>query len=618
MPTKAAVAKSWTLVASYDSRRYSKWPAGDKPSGFQTTPTLVFTDIVAGSTTGGDGGNGHFLTLYGYNFGRFSDIGTASGARVYIGGVEVANYRCMGLAPTYAYNQLEFITVQVGALAGQTGALDVKMVVGGVDTNTLTAGFYVQPGRQAFVSLTGSDATGVFNDSTKPFRYVQDYAGGTGSPVAGSLWAATTAHGEAGLRAGDQIVMGGGAWGDMVGYDANFLRFKDKTGTVPNGVAGQGYISLTRDPGSVGANAPATVVFTSPAGTVNKGCIQGCGGANALAGYGRYFTVSGIQIKGLATSGVGGLVNFQSGANKWRVVGCELGPWPSTADARVGGCAGNGDGIKALGNYIHDIEADPAPGNLNHGIYFDGSNSSGWDACASNCEAAYNAIINILNGSGFQTFNQDSSGVLTGISFHHNWIKTTAKYGVNMGSSTRSIDVYNNVIQGCGVAPFRWDTLPTSIAINVTHNTCRHVGTQYALVINTGGNTTSGAIKYQHNTFVIGAGSTSGLNYVSVNAGDSALTIKRNLYFDENTVKTDVPSQDGDATYPGLYGDPAFTSVALQDFTCGASGAGRALCTDAELIAVATDFYGIARPVTGTGAPGVTKNDIGAMQGTGT
>lgn len=617
MAVKNAAAKNWVITPSFDGYLYSAYPNGDKPSGYQTAPTLLFTDIVAGPTSGGENNKGCYLTLYGYSFGRLDQMGTASGARVYIGGVEVDNYRFLRLSKTYAWNQIIEMCVQVGALGGASGALDVKVTVNGVDSNTITGGFYVQPGRIAFVSQSGSDATGLFDTISSPFRYIQDYAGGVGSPVAGSLWAATTAQGEVGFRGGDFCVLRGGTWVDRVGYDGNWWRFKDKTGTVPNGVAGQGYMTIQVYPGPALGNAPEEVIWASPSGGGNKGGIQGAGGDNAALGYGRYCVVSGIVFTGVATSGVGGLVNLQSGANYWRVVGCEMGPWPSTADARVGGVAGNGDGVKLFGNYIHDISADPTPGNLNHGLYFDGSNSGAWDACAKNCEAAYNVIKNINNGSSVQYFNQDSSDVITGMSLHHNWLEVNAKYAINLGQSCKSVDVYNNVTIDSGVSEIRWDTPPASIAHNISHNTFIHGGAStYAAVINTGGNITSGTLKIQHNIVVLSAGRGSALpTFLSaLGASNTAVTISENLYKDFDNVRLSVPTEDA----TGVYGDPLFVDVTTDDYTCGASGAGRAACLAAEIIAVATDYYGIARPVTGVGAPGATKNDIGAMQGTGT
>jgi hypothetical protein len=100
-------------------------------------PVIFFTDLVQGPNTGGAGGNGVFLTLYGLRFG-------AKGAtdRVLIGNTEVAAYTAWNPSDAAAPDdrlrarRLETITVQPGpAIAGD--ALDVVVIAQGRASNAV-------------------------------------------------------------------------------------------------------------------------------------------------------------------------------------------------------------------------------------------------------------------------------------------------------------------------------------------------------------------------------------------------------------------------------------------------------------------------------------------------
>jgi hypothetical protein len=86
-----------------------------------------------------------------------------------------------------------------------------------------------------------------------------------------------------------------------------------------------------------------------------------------------------------------------------------------------------------------------------------------------------------------------------------------------------------------------------------------------------------------------------------------------NLYFDVTGTETTAPSKDT----TGIYGDPKFTDFVNKLLTLQTGSPAIDACASAEVIAVASDFYGMARPVTGTSAPGASKNDIGATEGVG-
>lgn len=700
MATKTPVAANYSLIACFDGNFDSRYPLGDKPSGYQTTPTLLFIDNVAGPTSGGENNKGDYVSLFGYSFGSRAALGTAAGARVYFRDpagantwVEVDNYRSLLASKVYTTHQLQRITVQIGALGGKTGLLDVKVTVNGVDTNVLVGAFTVQPGRFFFVdNVTGDDSTGVVDDITHPFRYVQKATAGA-LPYTG-IWAS--------IRPGDKIIPRAGTWSDQVGMDSRWLRFFEETGIAPRGNQGTGHVSISGTanngsglirltvsssanfttgqqanvfavrgtteanglwtitvvdathidlqgstytnafsaghgtitnysgyigirayPGPVLGHSPEVVKFV-PAADQN-GPIHGCSTLQAALKCGKYFQCFGLWITnsavGVAAPSDSGLVNVQNGADYWDVIDNELGPFTvgaSVANAKTAGVCGVGTYMRWLANYVHDIGGTSALEN--HGLYLGGADNNGYSQVASNSEAAYNRIVNITGGNGIQIFW--GTTVLYGTSnlIHHNFIDTTAKRGINLSDGTRSVDVYNNVILSTvGDAIYYQGNADASLAIKITHNTCYNWGTGAAGAARSGfynnGTVTGGSLHVQHNVFVMASGHDAAIAYYTNNITDTNITLAQNAYYDFNGTKTTTPAKDATAL---TYGNPLFTSVVNKNFTVTAGSPLLGACTAAEVIAVATDFYGIARPVTGTGAPGATKNDVGAMQGVGT
>ena len=57
-------------------------------------PFVDYTDIVSGPIDGGEKDQGTYLSIFGTNFGKQAGLG--SDTQVFIGGVEVANYRYLG------------------------------------------------------------------------------------------------------------------------------------------------------------------------------------------------------------------------------------------------------------------------------------------------------------------------------------------------------------------------------------------------------------------------------------------------------------------------------------------------------------------------------------------
>src|SRR5713101_5385771 len=167
----------------------------------QTTPVVLYTDLLSGPNSGGENNNGAYLSIFGKKFGSPSGLGTVT--RVFIGGAEVGSYRYLG--PCKGRPDIQQLTVQIGALENPVPgvALPVEVRVGKLKSTSFTPQtFMVNPGRILFVSLTGNDATAVAGDIKHPWRHAQ-----TSGSASSGAWGRA--------RPGDVIVMRGGTWTDV-------------------------------------------------------------------------------------------------------------------------------------------------------------------------------------------------------------------------------------------------------------------------------------------------------------------------------------------------------------------------------------------------------------------
>lgn len=617
MAVKNAVAKSWVITPSFDGYLYSAYPTGNKPSGYQTTPTLLDTDIVSGSLTGGENNKGAYLRLFGYSLGRQADMGTAAGARVYMRDPlgdnawhEVDNYRALNQARTYSKNQVVRLIVQVGSLGGsQTAgrALDVKITVNGVDTNILTGQFTIQPGNFYFAdNVSGNDGTGAVDNIALPFRYLQYW---NGSAYTG-IWAT--------IGPGDTIVLranSGTPWSDQTGGNNRWMRFTSPfTGTVPNGSAGHGYIHITAYPGPIGGHAPEDVYFEGALAAT--GGIHGINSAGAALGYGQYWSVSGLRVKSRdnAASSDGAPIGVQNGGLGVRLTDNET-SWSDANDGAATGALSAGidggglsSGIIAF-NYVHDVTG----GNQNHGIYMSGGSA--------NAEIKYNWIYNAAGGAGIQFFNSTFALAFgNGNSVHHNYIDTTHKYGIRLSGDIYECDVYNNIVlntgastnpnvstdAGIGIGP----EISANVDINVVYNTLyycsRATGGSTLLVDNT---VTSGTVKIMHNLVLLGSGRPNAGLFYNNSSTDTNVTLNYNLYYDYAGSVVTAPAKDGGNSLTNQ--NPLLTDLAGGNYTLATGSPALGAADGTDPITVSTDIFGIARP-------GGGNNDLGACEGVGT
>jgi len=552
---------------------------------------VQYTDALSGPVSGGEGDQGGYLSIFGTNFGAPGGMGSTT--RVYIGGVEVANYRYLGASKVAGKLGLQQLTVQVGRLGGAAlgAALPVAVVVGGVSSNVNNT-FTPSAGRVLFVSLSGNDATAGANDIARPWRYLQNNAAAQGAYFAS--------------QAGDQIVIRGGNWSDTNGVDTTWMKANNGA-KARNGTA-SAWIHITAYPGPINGNAIEDVHYTTPAGA--SGGIAGPW--SAIAGTsGEYWSISNLRmdVSGGANRDAAP-INFQYSAGPWRVVNNELGPWVagSSATLNAAGISGHGNGMKILGNHIHNIAGTSEL--QNHGIY--------GDTTAQNWEVAYNWIHDATGGSLVQ-FNDNEGGAgsyalphggtwqgFVGMRVHHNWLENAAKYGINyndQGSVKAGAyegQHWNNVIIGTALPPLRINsTQPTQrlwFAFNTVYNAMTSSsGSGNAMVRAEGWSAEAGvANKFYDNIFVFGPATVAGTQWFADVGGTAATTttydFKRNLYY-AGGQSPRAPSTIGDST--ALVGNPLFTNAAAADFTTqsGSPARGAALPLPAGFV-VLDDFTG--------------------------
>jgi hypothetical protein len=487
-------------------------------------PLVIYTDIVSGPNRGGENDKGIYLSVFGKDFGN---SGLGASTKVYVGGVEVDNYRSLGVSR--GRSDIQQITAQVGALGNPRPGvpLPIKVVVDGRASNTdLT--FTVNPGTIYFVSVTGDDSTGAPGAIGLPYRTVQrssvnnnDTAGcpassGNQPVLISGVWGL--------VRPGDFIVMRGGTWTD-ISKDGFFVRAQNKSGSPPAGAVGTGPITIMGYPGE-----NVFIERTNLLDNQKGGGISSADTARQRLGCGSWVTITNLKIE----SGFNeGMINSQNGSlnpagSQWRVVNNEMTAvsCQNNTKCRGGGVSGAGAGQYWVGNHVHDVydKPDALTSFENHGFYMEGSGSY---------EVAYNRIENIFGGNGVQTYG-GSSTTINNASIHHNIINGVGKHGINIGNGSETgIVVYNNVVYNTDVAGLRFNTrnlTDAKIYNNTFYNTDRlGVGDVRAALMNDD-DLAVGAVEIRNNIFVPGG---TGRNYLggSVGFGVVAGTMSTNLWF---------------------------------------------------------------------------------------
>lgn len=568
-----------------------------------STPLILYTDITDGPITGGENNKGCYLSIYGVNFGVFSDWGVKN--HLYIGGVEVDNYRSLKLAVTNSNASegpgvfgIQCLRVQVGALGGPTlgTALPITMTInGGSASNSSNSGFLLDldgnritftpiTGSILFVSLTGTDQAGFGSAPTgtqgtfaNPLRHVQTW---NGTNFGGAAWATisgpTTTNR---ISPGTHIVMMAGEYGSDQSFNTSFCDFFRITGLAASSASQSGSIVITSYPGAQGANSPAIVTINTLAGSA--------GGFNfadttrssettpwGTTGYCNFITISNLLIHGptstFSTSGAAGCpVNWQTQAQGSRVVNCDLSFAPTSGGPTSGGMGGFATNGRRLGNYVHDI-TDPSGSLQNHGFYI-GENTASSNAAAVgelHSVSAYNYMIRCRGGQGIMMRGAYQTESLPYCSIHHNWIQGPGKFGIELFDQRDRGNIYCNVIIGeaftatattgtqAGIV-IGSDNVTAANGIYIGYNTVVGNFNHYATLYCLGGPNSSGSALLEGNIFrqAVGTGSPPFGSWLLLNTGGLKCTLNGNVWFDASGNSAN-PS---DAT--GIFADPLLTSV---------------------------------------------------------
>ncbi|MFO0725852.1 MAG: hypothetical protein U1E65_18860 [Myxococcota bacterium] len=495
-------------------------PAPDAGTPAAGAPLVLYTDILSGPTSGGEGDQGAYLSIFGRGLGT-TGLGTT--VKVFLGTSEVARY--LSLGTSRGRPDIQQLTVQVGALGGAAPgtALPIRVEVGGLASNT-DHRFTVNPGRFLYVdNMTGDDATAIPGDITHPYRYAQR------PNLSQGAW------GQA--RPGDFIVLRASntAWHD-VGFEGYFLRYRDKSGTAPTGAQNSGPIVLMGYPGE------DVFIRGTLADGMSGGCVSAING-QTYAGMGQWAVVTNLRMD---CEGYDGPISQEIYGNHWRVVNNELSastaPTSGADVPRMAGITGNGEDSVWLGNHIHDIQGSPQEC---HGIYIDGDGTY---------EIAYNLIEHIRSGNGFQVYVNGGNGSdnADDISFHHNLIRDISKHGVNLADGTRNnIRVFNNLVSDVDFAALRFNTTDlhaAQIYSNTFVNTNRMGSSNYGALTNDW-NIPAGALDVENNIFAVASGTpyNAGSNGVDPSAG----TFTHNLWFDGTGSPVDAAPITGDPRFVG-------------------------------------------------------------------
>jgi len=386
-------------------------------SAYAAVPVCMYQDVQSGPASGGEGGNGVYLNIYGVNFGA-----TQGPSTVAVNGTPVAQYLYWGADPTGERQQ---IGVQI-ASGTTSGKITVTTAAGSCSNLSFT----VRAGHIWFIGPNvDNSAPGTAADMKASNSYASPW-GLTNSNVPNTNGAYNTyrtpyTYYECCVAPGDFLVFLGGVnypYYDGRGWGGSLTL--DQTTTAGS------FITLQGRPGG-------TAVLGGGETNINAISNTWSGG---------YTVYSGLTLVGQGTNG--------SALNMWnydRAVGNTL-SCPSCLDEAGGGITaaeGAANGIEALGNEISQVSTNTAllPNGSNkqfHDVYVAGNN---W-------EFAWNRINSTAAYNGVQV-NQDGVSGFYNFSIHDNDIADVNGSGINLSDidpSSGYVQVYNNVIHHTGIA----------------------------------------------------------------------------------------------------------------------------------------------------------------------
>jgi hypothetical protein len=365
-------------------------------------PRLFFTDLESGPATGGEGGLGVFVTLYGEGFGPERGDSTVT-----LGGGEVAAYRAWG--ENNAPRGLDMLVVQLGP-DNTTG--DLTVTVGSASSNPLP--FDVRPGGVFFVSPSGSD----------------DANGAFASP-----WA-TVLHARSSLAPGDTVYL----------MDGVAQTTEDNSSAA-----------LALEAGGEPGRPIAFVAYPGAHPVIGSSDLEfGTRIPNNPDTYASHWVFAGLTLRGWVSAlDIGG-----TGSTDWRLVGNDISC--PRGDGQTG-CfaAALASHVLFYGNHVHDIgvETPQQPSKQYHAVYFTTDSvhvDAGWNDIHDNrtCRAiqVHSSPLCAPDCGSSDTTGFNQFDVL----IHDNWIDGDACDGIVVATvdpSQGPVRVYNNILIHVGAGP---------------------------------------------------------------------------------------------------------------------------------------------------------------------
>ena len=410
---------------------------------FASAPVCMYQDVQSGPATGGEGGGGVYVDVYGANFGS-----SLSAVTITVNGTTVTNKIYLGADNTGNRQQLGF---QVPS--GTTGSGNIVITTPGGSCSNMI--FTVRAASIYYIgSGTDNVATGAsFSCSTLKNGTAGDGLGGSGTYA--SPWTLT-----------DVVSIGVNGGSSNTGPATNARTPQTYYNCISqgdvlvflNGVnfpyfGGRLYSTLAFDNGFT--SPIYTTVMARPGGSV----VLGGDGyvSSGIRDYAdEYMVVAGLTLTGTSNmSSAGSALAFGETAAgpDMRAVGNTI-YCPDcfgSAGALAGGFEGDSStNDEVLGNYVKGASCT-APGGLSnkqyHAIYVYGNAQ----------EIAWNKIADVCTYNGIQiNFGPDDGIGYGNFSIHDNDIEGANGAGINLATldpAQGPINIYNNIIHHVGIQP---------------------------------------------------------------------------------------------------------------------------------------------------------------------
>lgn len=399
-------------------------------------PAIFFTDVTAGPVTGGPGGLGTPVSIFGKGFGS-----TRGTSKVTIGGVEVASYLTWG-RQNASNSLLDMVVVQPGP-GIVSGAVEV--IVGGIKS-TGAVNFQRTGGRIYTISASGADSAPC--TETAPCRTLLSLLGVK-------------------ARAGDVVLVRGGEYNDgeiwirgvlgMSGREDQPLVIRNYPNEVPVYsnpsrplIIDASYVTISglhlRNGKSMGVSEHLENVLATPKGvSIVNSSVVGPIGYEGIGLHGDHHLLAGNFVKvESSTQGTQGHCFYVSYGSGGRIL-------YNIADGAPGYGMHIFDQVRQQGDFRRVIADLLIEGNVVRNspqrsgmilVMDDGGSWGSYGNYAANITIRNNLFVN-NNHHGLTI-----GGIVRGVRVYNNTFFENGRQGIYVGEArtTQDIDVRNNLI----------------------------------------------------------------------------------------------------------------------------------------------------------------------------